>query len=137
MVWRTAERLHAALAGRQLTVSDLRWPSLATVDLTGRTVTEVVARGEHLLLRTDGDPPLTLRSHLGPDVLGPTGTPTSLWPRYGLSRTARSGTRCSTSGVWPTARACSAVEWYYKRYNYARRHRWRSLLARHERTCSR
>lgn len=64
VVWRTADRLHRALAGRELTVSDLRWPSLATVDLTGRTVTEVVARGKHLMVRTDGEPALTLHSHL-------------------------------------------------------------------------
>src|SRR3954470_20416030 len=60
VVWRTADRLHQALAGRVLTTCDLRWPSLATVDLTGRTVGEVVARGKHLLLRVDGEPPLTL-----------------------------------------------------------------------------
>ncbi len=64
VVRRTAERLDAALAGRPLVSSDLRWPSLATADLTGRTVVEVVARGKHLLLRTDGQPPLTLHSHL-------------------------------------------------------------------------
>lgn len=64
VVWRTADRLHQALAGRVLIESDLRWPSLATVDLTGRTVTEVVPRGKHILLRADGDPPVTLHSHL-------------------------------------------------------------------------
>lgn len=64
VVWRTADRLHRALAGRALVTSDLRWPSLATVDLTGRTVTAVVARGKHLMMRTDGDPPVTLHSHL-------------------------------------------------------------------------
>ena len=64
VVWRTADRLNRALAGRELVTSDLRWPSLATVDLTGRTVTEVLARGKHVLLRTDGRPPLTLHSHL-------------------------------------------------------------------------
>ncbi|MFI7587636.1 DNA-formamidopyrimidine glycosylase family protein [Spongisporangium articulatum] len=62
VVLRSARRLHAALAGRVLTVSDLRWPSLATVDLTGRTVTEVVAAGKHLLHRLEGE--LTLHSHL-------------------------------------------------------------------------
>jgi endonuclease-8 len=67
VVLRTARRLHAALADRLLTRSDLRWPSLATVDLTGRRVLEVVAVGKHLLLRTDGDPPLTLHSHLRMD----------------------------------------------------------------------
>ena len=61
-VWRTARRLHLALAGRELTRTDLRWPSLATVDLTGRTTLEVVARGKHLLHRIEGG--LTLHSHL-------------------------------------------------------------------------
>jgi endonuclease-8 len=64
VVWRTADRLHQALAGRMLTASDLRWPSIATVHLTGRTVLDVRARGKHLLMRLDGDPPLTLHSHL-------------------------------------------------------------------------
>jgi endonuclease-8 len=68
VVARTAHRLDAALTGRELTGCDLRWPSLATVDLTGRTVLEVLARGKHLLLRVDGGPdratPLTLHSHL-------------------------------------------------------------------------
>jgi endonuclease VIII len=67
VVWRTAQRLHAALAGRELVVADLRWPSLATVDLTGRTVTETVARGKHLLTRLAATPTaeaLTLHSHL-------------------------------------------------------------------------
>jgi endonuclease VIII len=69
VVWRTARRLHAALAGRTLTTADLRWPSLATAELTGRTVAEVVSAGKHLLLRLPpgpggGEPALTLHSHL-------------------------------------------------------------------------
>jgi endonuclease-8 len=48
MVWRTARALDAALAGEPLTGCDLRWPTLATADLTGRTVLAVVARGKHL-----------------------------------------------------------------------------------------
>jgi endonuclease-8 len=77
VVLRTARRLHAALAGRPLITSDLRWPSLATVDLTGRDVLEVVAKGKHLLIRLDAKPStpttaapdrsdtgLTLHSHL-------------------------------------------------------------------------
>jgi endonuclease VIII len=64
VVWRSAQRLHAALAGRRLVRSDLRWPSLATADLTGRDVLEVRARGKHILTRLGGDPPLTLHSHL-------------------------------------------------------------------------
>ncbi|MGQ7296299.1 DNA-formamidopyrimidine glycosylase family protein [Quadrisphaera sp. KR29] len=67
VVWRSAHRLHAALAGRVLVTSDLRWPSLATVGLTGRDVREVVSRGKHLLVRVGagaGGAPLTLHSHL-------------------------------------------------------------------------
>ena len=68
VVLRTARRLHAALAGRPLITSDFRWPSLATVDLTGREVTEVVAVGKHLLIRLTGESPnhagVTVHSHL-------------------------------------------------------------------------
>jgi endonuclease-8 len=64
VVRRTALRLDAALAGQLLTASDLRWPSLATADLAGRTVLGVQSVGKHLLLRCDGDPALTLHSHL-------------------------------------------------------------------------
>jgi endonuclease-8 len=64
VVWRTAHLLHDAFAGQTLTLCDLRWPGLPTVDLTGRQVLEVVPRGKHLLARFEGDPPLTLHSHL-------------------------------------------------------------------------
>jgi endonuclease-8 len=64
-VWLTAHRLNRALSGRPLTVSDFRVPALATVDLRGRTVTEVLARGKHLLTRIDDD--LTVHSHLRMD----------------------------------------------------------------------
>lgn len=60
-VWRTARRLHAALAGRELTGSDFRVPAYATLDLSGARVEEVVSRGKHLLARV-GD--LTVHSHL-------------------------------------------------------------------------
>lgn len=65
MVWYTARRLHEALAGRTLTRSDFRVPRYATVDLTGQAVTEAVARGKHLLIRTDGG--LTVHTHLKMD----------------------------------------------------------------------
>ncbi len=54
---RAATRLHAALAGGVLTASDLRWPRLATVDLTGRPVLEVVSVGKHILMRFGPLPP--------------------------------------------------------------------------------
>lgn len=62
VVWYTARRLRQALAGRVLTRSDFRVPRYATVDLTGQTVTEAVARGKHLLIRTGNG--LTVHTHL-------------------------------------------------------------------------
>jgi endonuclease VIII len=77
-VLRTARRLDAALAGRLLVRTELRWPTLGEADLTGRTVLEVVSYGKHILTRIAGadagaptrriptvpPEPLTLRSHL-------------------------------------------------------------------------
>lgn len=61
-VWRTARRLHLALAGEVLQGSDLRVPAHATADLSERRTIEVVPRGKHLLHRLEGD--LTVHSHL-------------------------------------------------------------------------
>ncbi|SDS38499.1 endonuclease-8 [Nocardioides scoriae] len=58
---RAARKLQV-LSGQQLVRSDLRIPSLATVDLRGATVLETVPRGKHLLVRLDTG--LTLHSHL-------------------------------------------------------------------------
>lgn len=60
-VFLAATRLRAALAGRPLTKSDFRVPQLATVDLSGRVVEDVVARGKHLLFRIEGG--LSLHTH--------------------------------------------------------------------------
>lgn len=65
VVWSTARRLHEALAGQVLTRSDFRVPKFATVDLSDQLVTEVVARGKHLLIRTSGG--LTVHTHLKMD----------------------------------------------------------------------
>ena len=65
IVWYTARRLHEALAGRVLTRSDFRVPRYATVDLSGQPVTEAVARGKHLLIRTGNG--LTVHTHLKMD----------------------------------------------------------------------
>ncbi|WP_222122977.1 DNA-formamidopyrimidine glycosylase family protein, partial [Staphylococcus epidermidis] len=53
-VFRAAAQLHAALAGQQLISSDFRVPRFATLKLDGWTVTEVVPRGKHLLMRVEG-----------------------------------------------------------------------------------
>ena len=60
-VWRTAHHLHEVLAGRELTRTDFRVPTFATVDLTGEVVDEVVSHGKHLLIRT---PQHSIHSHL-------------------------------------------------------------------------
>ncbi len=60
-VWLAARRLDRALAGRPLLRSDLRVPALATTDLTGRSVIQVVSRGKHLLTRIEGG--ITLHTH--------------------------------------------------------------------------
>jgi formamidopyrimidine-DNA glycosylase len=65
VVWLAAKRLREALAGRVLTRSDFRVPRFATTDLTGRSVTESVSRGKHLLLRVEGG--LTVHTHLRMD----------------------------------------------------------------------
>ncbi len=64
-VWLTAHRLHQALAGRPLVESDFRVPALATADLRGRSVVEVIARGKHILMRVDDE--FTVHSHLRMD----------------------------------------------------------------------
>ena len=58
----TATRLHQAFAGSTLTRVDLRWPGVDDATLLGAVVTEVVAYGKHLLVRTDHG--WTLRTHL-------------------------------------------------------------------------
>lgn len=55
-VWLAARHLHAGFSGKRLTATDFRVPHLATVDLTGSTVREVLPRGKHLLFRFTGGP---------------------------------------------------------------------------------
>jgi endonuclease-8 len=61
-VLQAAWRLHSSLSGHELTIADLRWPSLATADLVGDTTLEVVANGKHILHRLASG--RTLHSHL-------------------------------------------------------------------------
>jgi endonuclease-8 len=57
--------MQTALAGSTLRRGEFRLPQLAALDLTGSTVTEVVPRGKHLLIRLgDGR---TLRTHFRMD----------------------------------------------------------------------
>jgi endonuclease-8 len=78
-VWLTARRLHEALSGRTLTLSDFRVPRHATADLRGRQVVETRARGKHLLTRVEGA--LTIHTHLKMDGSWRTRPTTSSPPR--------------------------------------------------------
>ncbi len=60
-VFVAASRLRQALAGDLLTRTDLRVPALATVDLSGRHLEDVIPRGKHLLFRISGGH--TLHTH--------------------------------------------------------------------------
>ena len=93
-VWLAAHRMHEALAGRVLTTSDFRVPQLATTDLTGREVLEVVPRGKHLLTRIEGG--LTLHTHFRMD---------GSWHLY------RPGDRWSGGPDWQVRVVLANVEW--------------------------
>ena len=93
-VWLAAHRLRQALAGLALTGTDFRVPQLATTDLTGQTVMEVLSRGKHLLFRTDAD--LTVHSHFRMD-----GT----WHLY------RHGTPWTGGPQWQVRAVLTNEEW--------------------------
>lgn len=59
---RVERQLSPVLLGQTILRSQLRVPALATVDLSGRTVTDVSAYGKHLFLQFDGGD--LLHSHL-------------------------------------------------------------------------
>ena len=65
-VWLTARALRNTLAGLALTHADLRVADLATTDLVGQRVVDVVSRGKHLLIRLE-PASLTLHTHLRMD----------------------------------------------------------------------
>jgi endonuclease-8 len=93
-VWLAARRMHEALAGPPLVGSDLRVPQLATTDLSGRDVLEVVARGKHLLTRIAGG--LTLHTHFAME---------GSWHLY------RPGTAWSGGPAWQVRAVLVTDEW--------------------------
>ncbi|MCA1839854.1 MAG: DNA glycosylase, partial [Actinobacteria bacterium] len=60
-VFRAARTLNKALANEVILAFDARVPQLATADLSGQMIREVVPRGKHILMRTDAG--LTLHTH--------------------------------------------------------------------------
>jgi len=90
-VWLAARRLDACLGGATLTAADLRVPSLATVDLSGRTVESVRSYGKHLLFRLSGG--VSLHTHFRMD-----GT----WHLYRLGRPWKGGPQWQVRAVLTT-----------------------------------
>ncbi len=91
-VWLAGRRMHSALAGAELLRSDFRVPRYATVDLSGRRVSEVVSAGKHLLIRIDDD--LTLHTHFRMD---------GSWHLYRPGRPWHGGPDFSVRAVLQTA----------------------------------
>ena len=91
-VWLAARRLDDCLAGQELTGADLRVPALATVDLTGRTVTSVRSYGKHLLFRLDDG--ICLHTHFRMD---------GSWHLYRQGRTWHGGPEWQVRAVLETA----------------------------------
>jgi endonuclease-8 len=60
-VFLAGTRLQRALGGEILTRTDFRVPRYSTTDLSGRRVSEVLARGKHLLFRIEGG--ITVHTH--------------------------------------------------------------------------
>jgi endonuclease VIII len=105
-VFRAAAQLHAALAGQLLLSSDFRVPRYATLRLGGWTVTEVVPRGKHLLMRLQGPAApgpddgadrnrLTIHSHLKMEGTWQVYPPGGRWRKPGF--TARCILRTATA----------------------------------------
>ncbi|MCU1434282.1 MAG: glycosylase [Pseudarthrobacter sp.] len=86
-VWRAASQLHKALAGQTLTGSDFRVPRFATLNLAGWTMTEVVPRGKHLLMRVEGPDQrkLTIHSHLKMEGAWQVYPPGGRWRKPGFT----------------------------------------------------
>ncbi|CAM5727623.1 Endonuclease 8 [Streptomyces griseoloalbus] len=103
-VWQAASRLHAALAGKVLTRSDLRVPRFATADLTGRTVLDVTPRGKHILARVEGG--LTLHSHLRMDGSWRIYAPRAALERRPGARDPRRLRRRPNARPWATGCPC-------------------------------
>src|SRR5688572_21044280 len=108
--------MHEALAGRVLTRSDFRVPQLATADLSGREVLEVVPRGKHLLTRVEGG--LTLHTHFRMDGSWHLYRPGDRWqggPDWQVrvvlenAEQVAVGYRLPVVGLLPTADEASAV----------------------------
>ncbi|GAA3655335.1 DNA-formamidopyrimidine glycosylase family protein [Microbacterium marinilacus] len=98
-VHRAARRLHAALAGREVTRFEIRVPGSATADVRGELVHEVAAYGKHLLHRI-GDS--TLHSHLRMDGEWHTYRPGQRWRKPAFKARAIVGATGAPEPGWET-----------------------------------
>lgn len=99
-VWAAAKRLHSALAGRTLIRTDFRVPRFATLDLTGRAVTEVLPRGKHLLIRVggfDANDAVTIHSHLKMEGIWHVYAPGAKWRKPAFTARAVLGNESATA----------------------------------------
>ena len=62
-IYRTAVRLRAVMEGKRIKAVRGRDPALDTATLSGEEVTEIEARGKHLLIHTSSEQ--TIHSHMG------------------------------------------------------------------------
>ena len=115
-VWRACQRLNEALGGQTLIRCEFRVPSLATTDLTGVRVGEVVSRGKHQLFRFDNG--FTLHTHFRMDGawrIYPRGRPWSGGPDFQIravlatERHDAVGYRLPVTELIPTADEDQAV----------------------------
>lgn len=106
-IYRAAKRLRAVLDGEVLTTTDFRVPALATVDLAGQRVDEVVSRGKHLLVRVGEH---TIHGHLGMD---------GAWHVYGARERWRRPAH--TARVLLSANESTVIGFSLKRLDVVRR----------------
>jgi endonuclease-8 len=93
-VFRAAGRLRTALAGKELTICDVRVPRYATVDLTGERVDEVVSRGKHLFVRVGS---ASFHTHLKMEGVWHVYSPGERWRRPGFTARLILGTEDATA----------------------------------------
>jgi endonuclease-8 len=115
-VWLAARRLHEALAGKRVELSDFRLPQLATESVVGETVLEVVPRGKHLLTRFSSG--RTLHTHFRMDGVWHLYRPGARWSGgadhqvrvvLGVSDRTAVGYRLPVVELLPTADEDAAV----------------------------
>ena len=119
VVFRACQQLNQVLAGRTLTRCEFRVPALATTDLTGVEVLQVLARGKHQLFRfgngftlhtplPDGRRLADLSRPVGSGPAARTGRSAACWSTTSTTQSV-TGSRCWSCCRPPTRTASSAT----------------------------